>query len=165
MGTGVEVDGATFTITDPKLIDELISNRVKQLTNKNGKGGNHCSQWTPEEKLLRHTVIIDYLRQGLSKKRISEELMLRWGICSATARNYIKDALAFLADYNKDDNAIEYVKRKSLERTEGILEMAIESRQWDAALKAVDLLNKLNGLYTEKSQVELSGDIKFDFGE
>lgn len=158
---GCEVSGgATYTITDPKVIDDIIRARIESHRNNvASKSGN----WTPEETLLRHTVVIDYLRQGLSKKRIAEELCLRWGCSMTSGMNYIKYALNYLSEINKDNVDIEQAKAVQLERAQGILESAVERGMYDSALRALDQINKLNGLYTDKAQIDLSGEIKFDF--
>ena len=47
-----------------------------------------------------------------------------------------------------------------------ILQDAIDSKDRQSSLRAMDILNKMNGMYTDKSDVNLTvdGSISFDFG-
>ena len=81
-----------------------------------------------------------------------------------TARRWVKMAIDdFAAAYSEEDQ--EKARKMWLERCEQILQDAIDSRDKASALKALDLIGKSMGIYTEKKDVNLQGDvdIKFDF--
>jgi hypothetical protein len=70
---------------------------------------------------------------------------------------------AFANSYTEEDQ--EKQRQMWLERCEQILQDAIDSRDKASALKALDLIGKSMGIYNEKKDVNVSGDvdIKFDF--
>ena len=84
-----------------------------------------------------------------------------FGISKVTADKYYRQALEYLAVEN---DAIKGAARKiAIERLNAIIEQAKKRGSTHSALQALDQLNKINGLYSEKKEVEITG-IKFDFG-
>ena len=63
-----------------------------------------------------------------------------------------------------DEDTVEEQRKIWLERCEQVLQDAIESKDKQNAIRALDLIGKSMGIYKEKSDVNLSGsaDIKFD---
>ena len=82
----------------------------------------------------------------------------------ATARKWVARALDdFTKSYGEEDQ--EKNRRLWLERCEQVLQDAIDTRDKANALKALDLIGRSMGLFTEKKDIKLDGDvdIKFDF--
>lgn len=150
-----------FEFKSPEEIDVAMKGQIHQYHNR-GKGKGSGNTWPEELKELRRMVVYDYLRQGLSFRRIQEELMARWECSASAARSYYIEALNELAIENKE--VIDEARKVTIERLTGIIEQAYERGQFDTALRAQDQLNKINALYTDKKEVEITG-LQFDFGE
>lgn len=148
----------------PEKIDAIINAKLASLPAKNGKGNSIKCAWTPEELELRDAVVLQYItEQGLSKLKTAQQLMSRWDISLPSAYNYINDALDRFTAVD-EDNA-EKQRKIWLERCETILQDAIDTKDKQSALKALDLIGKSMGIYKDKTDINLSGgaDIKFDF--
>lgn len=143
---------------------EDIDRAIKKFLENKGKSAGGNKKWPADLIQQRHLVVIDYLRQGLSYKRTSEEIMERWGISEQTAYKYINKAVATLAD-----NREEYIaKSRELitERLEGILAECVEQQDHKNALAAIDQLTRLYGVYApvkQETKIE-APEIKFEFG-
>lgn len=106
---------------------------------------------------------MEMVRNGVSKTKIKEYLKEKYEISDKTVYKIVHDALADLNEaYNNID--IGELKAEYAERIESWVEKAIKSGDINTALKAQDMLNKLQGLYTEKKDINLNTDnITFEF--
>ncbi len=151
--------------SDPEIVDNIIKNRINSFSRKGGTFNNKANNWTEDELEIRNAVILDYhIKKGCSREETARQISQRWDITMACARNYVAKAIASLADNWKEEERDE-VRKKYIARIEGIMQQAIERNQYDTAMKAQEMLNKINGLYSEKQQIELQGNIPiiFDF--
>lgn len=81
---------------------------------------------------------------------------------SQAQRLYRESLRDLLESFNDSD--IEEIKLEYTERVESWVEKSVNSGDINTALKAQDMLNKLQGLYTEKKDINLSTDnITFEF--
>ena len=144
----------TFKFLKPEEIDAIIKNRVK-IASK-------AKPWTEPEIMMRNQVIIDLIGQGLSRRRIMEEIMSRWGVKTTTAKTYIKDAYDVLLRGNEE--FVEYNRDKQVERLENIITEAMEHGEYKAAVMATAELNKLLGLTTNQKITLENTDRVFKFG-
>ena len=152
--------------SEPEKVDAIIKSRLAQFSTKGGTQKNSLVKWTDAELELRDAVVMDYLTvNGLSRERTAQQLADRWDISMQSARNYVKDAITrFAKNYVEIDEA---TRKKILEeKLQSIYEDAVTAKDRQSSLKAIDILNKMNGMYTDKSDVNLSvdGKITFDFG-
>lgn len=149
----------------PEQIDAVINAKLANMPQTGGKANTKANAWTKEELELRNAVIMQYIcEQGLSKDRTAHQLTARWNIALATARKWVARAIEdFAKTYAEEDQ--EKNRKLWLERCEQVLQDAIDSRDKANALKALDLIGKSMGIFTEKKEVQLDGDvdIKFDF--
>ena len=144
----------TFKFMEPGEIDTIIKNRVKVAGKQN--------PWTEVEIMMRQQVIIDLIAQGLSRRRIQEEIMSRWGVKAITAKVYIKDAYDTLLRSNEE--FLEFNRDKQIERLENIITEALEAHEYKAAVMATAELNKLLGLTTNQKITLENTDRVFKFG-
>lgn len=144
------------------LTDEEKSNIVLAEIDRLRQKRKNKHTWQETPLLLRRQIIIDLLGQGLSKTRIVEELMARWGVENSIAYRYVNDAYDYIAELYRDDS--DKLKEIALSKLESLAEDAIASRDRTSALKAYDQINKLQGLYEEKLKTENKTSITFDFG-
>lgn len=149
----------------PEQIDAIINAKLAAMPANGGKANSKKNAWTQEELEVRNAVIMQYIcDQGLSRERTAQQITNRWNISIKTARNYVKQAIeAFTSTYTEED----YEKQRQmwLARCEQILQDAIDTGDKQSALKALDLIGKSMGIYNEKKDVNVNGDIdiKFDF--
>jgi len=143
----------TFQFLEPSEIDAIIKMRVKTAKKE---------PWTEAELTMRNQVIIDLIGQGLSRRRIQEEIMSRWSISSTTAKTYIKEAYDTLLHNNEE--FLEYQRDQQIERLENIITEAMEAHEYKAAVMATAELNKLLGLTTQQKVTIENVDRTFKFG-
>ena len=105
--TTEQMDPPVFKFLTPEQVDNLMRNHIHGA--KQGGDQTHRFQWTEPMLMLRRQVVCDLIGQGLSRRRIVEELMSRWEITSVPAYEYIKDAFDYrlqgneeYMEYNKD---------------------------------------------------------------
>ena len=136
--------------SDPEKVDAIIKSRLAQFSTKGGTQKNSLVKWTEAELELRDAVIMDYLTvNGLSRERTAQQIADRWDVSMQSARNYVKDAITrFAKNYVEIDEAT----RKKLfeERLQSIYEDAVSAKDRQSSLRAIDILNKMNGMYTDK---------------
>ena len=149
----------------PEQIDAVINAKLANMPQTGGKANTKANAWKPEEMELRNGVIMQYIaEQGLSRERTAQQITNRWNITLGTARNWVARAIDdFTKSYTEEDQ--EKNRKLWLERCEQVLQDAIDTRDKANALKALDLIGKSMGLFTEKKEVQVDGDvdIKFDF--
>lgn len=153
-----------FQFMSPDEQDNLIISCLNRTSSRGGKSSGQ-SIWNESAILVRRQVILELLGQGLSHIRIKYELMSRWGICKSCAEDYIKDAIEFLKEGNRD--IAEDVRDILMEKIQAIAEESIIQNDRKSALQAYDMLNKMLGHYTTKieADVDSNNNIHFDFGE
>ena len=152
--------------SDPEKVDAIIKSRLAQFSTKGGTQKNSLVKWTEAELELRDAVIMDYLTvNGLSRERTAQQIADRWDVSMQSARNYVRDAITRFA---KNYVEIDETTRKKLfeERLQSIYEDAVSAKDRQSSLRAIDILNKMNGMYTDKSDVNVNvdGKITFEFG-
>lgn len=149
-----EVIPDTFKFLSPEEIDAAIKEKIRTA----GK----VNPWKESELMMRNQVIIDLIGQGLSRRRISEEIMSRWGIAYDTSYKYIKEAYKALMQGNEE--FVEFNRDKQVERLENIITEALEAHEYKAAVMATAELNKLLGLTTNQKITLENVDRVFKFG-
>jgi hypothetical protein len=123
---------------------------------KNGK-----ITWTEPLLALRNSVIFDLMyKRGYSKRKTIDTLRARWQIGEQKCYDYINAATeALIATYTDD---LETVRKKQLEKLQEIYDDCMQHNKQKEAIQALDQINKLKGLYEEKTTVTVN-EIKFDF--
>lgn len=150
----------------PDEIDAVIKSRIALFSTKGGCQKNSLVKWTESEIELRDAVIIDYITtNGLSREKTAQQISSRWDISVVTARKYVAEAVKHFCD-NVVDESDEIRKKIFEEKLHSIYEDAVSAGDRQSSLRAIDILNKMNGMYTDKSDVNVNvdGKIVFDFG-
>ena len=107
---------------------------------------------TMETKRRKKEVLQKY-RTGWSRKKIADWLEEQYNIGATQAYKIIHDAILDLCESTKDVD-YEEVRKTQLERAEELLEIARERNDIKSAIKAQDMINRLNGLYVEKQEIK-----------
>lgn len=149
--------------SEPELIDGVIKGRLQTFSRKGGHTNNKIQSWTDEEIELRNAVIYDYIaKQACSKEETARQISTRWDISMQQARKYVKSALdEFAANWEEEDK--NKLRQRYIDRLEGVMQEALESRDRQSVLRAQEIINKLNGLYEDKSKIEIEGNIPLTF--
>lgn len=149
---------------------EEIDGRIKAIIRSNhrvkregARCSNRKSTWTEVDIMIRNQVIFDYVGQGLSRRRILEQLMARWECARTTADRYYVEAMDSLKKDSKE--AIDTFKAKQLSRLEDIMSYAFENNDLGSYLKACDQYNKITGIYREDEIASMDTVIRFKFGD
>jgi hypothetical protein len=134
-------------------------NKYQSYTEAGGK--NPVEQ---NQRKYRIAEVIKRVRKGWSRSKILEWAMEQWDIKRQTASDYIKMAYEVLGE--AADEVIENSRNIQLERLEDLLRDALESGDKANSLRALDMINRLHGLYIEKKEVKLDTQkLKFSFGD
>lgn len=140
-------------------IKAILLAHIKSCPTKNGT--NTRFNWSNEILELRHLFIVALIREGLSRVRCNQVVSETFGVNRVSADKYYREALDYLVVENE---GIKGAARKiAIERLNSVVEEEKEAHRTKNVLLALDQLNRINGLYSEKQEVEIKG-IKFDFG-
>lgn len=143
----------TFKFLSPEEIDTIMKNRIAIAKSE---------PWTESEITMRNQVIIDLIGQGLSRRRIMEEVMSRWGVKTTAAKDYIRTAYDTL--FRGNEEFVNYTRDQQIERLENIITEAMENHEYKAAVMATAELNKLLGLTINQKVTLENVDRVFKFG-
>lgn len=122
---------------------------------------------TPKHKMevrARMLYATELMRLGYSDTVIKDMIREKYGVSPTTTSRDVKLAYNWLKD-NDSSGYINEIRAKQVERSEYILQKAIQDKNWKSANSILDNLNKLLGLYENKQKVEIVADeIRFKFG-
>ena len=108
---------------------------------------------------LRLRYIADDIVKGLSKRKIGEKYSEQWGIGLPAVYDYYREALVTLTD----EEGLAKLREANTERLLDIYYDALKDGDRQAALKALDLLNKTNSVYVQKLDLGQSTEFTFKF--
>lgn len=136
-------------------------------SNPNRKPGNPKRfNATKEEQAMvddKVNEVAILLAKGVSQKQIRVQKSEEWQCTEQNVHYYIKKAIK--AMQCSIEKKLDYVLAVQRERLEYILNGAIEKRDFLAAQKIIDTMNKMYGLYEEKKNIKIDAPtIKFEFG-
>lgn len=115
------------------------------------------------EKQIVIRYIHELMKRGLSKHEIKNHIADKTKFTADTIYRWINIAYdALTADM---DESIEQTRAITKERLEKILQDALETNNYNIALKTTEQLNKINGLYEQKVEVKADTTISFEFNE
>lgn len=152
-----------FQLLEDDEIDAYMDERIHRTGDINTRLSNKQREWTEAEIEIRNMVILEMVKKGYSRPLISLELQRRWNINKTTACRYIRECIDSLVEDNEE--FIKEARDIAVNRLEGVMQSSLERGDRSNALKAMDMLNKINGLYTEKVEVKGDAVIAFEFNE
>ena len=116
------------------------------------------------ETKIRIRQILDRIRKNWQKDEIVDWVKSEYSVSDITARKYYHDAQKILQDNLPDPELVDKIRNEQIARVTALARKADEQGDTKNALKALDMLNKIAGLYTEKQEVNVTSDtIKFTF--
>lgn len=118
-----------------------------------------------QETQRRKTEILEKVRKGKSKNKIIQETSEAYDLSYRQASKLLRDALKDLQEATAEID-INDIKAEYIERIEQLFENAVSKNDMKSALKAQDMLNKMNQLYVEKQEVDVNvKSLQFKFGD
>lgn len=116
-----------------------------------------------EERRMRIIAVQGWIAKGVSTPGLHRRIEETYDLLSYSARRaLIKEAIEDLYPKEWVDN----IRSTNFSRTDEIIERAMQEGKEKLALDAIDLQNKMAGVYTEKHEHSFKdGVIKIKFGE
>lgn len=97
------------------------------------------------------------MAKGKKLTRIINNLADEWGLSTSTVRGIMRECFEEMEqDYTN-------LKNQNILRLDGIIEDTMQDKNYKDSIKALDVQNKLAGLYTEKVEVTSDQDIILEF--
>ena len=111
----------------------------------------------------RTYTVMNMLSKGFSKKSVHNYLEKTYGIAYRQRCRVIKEALEFMKEDTKA--SVEEFRALNNNRLDDLYEKTVKDKDYGNAIKTVDLVNKMNGVYTEEKSEESDKTIKIKFGD
>ena len=111
----------------------------------------------------RTYTVMNMLSKGFSRKSIHSYLEKTYEIAYRQRCRVIKEALEFMKDDTKA--SVEEFRALNNSRLDDLYEKTIKDKDYGNAIKTVDLVNKMNGVYTEEKTEDSDKTIKIKFGD
>lgn len=104
------------------------------------------------------------LKRNWQKDEVIEWAKGEYGVSERTALRYYQEAQRMLQENVPDPEFVKQVRSEQIARITALARKADEKGDTKSALKALDMINKITGLYTEKQEVNITSDtIRFEF--
>ena len=117
------------------------------------------------ETKRRKNEIIDKLSEGLSKRKVVLWIMDRYELSEGEAYRLVREALKDIQESTKDFEITD-LRTEYIERINSWIETAIKKQDMKTALKCQEMLNKINQVYVEKQEIDVSlKNLEFKFGD
>ena len=111
----------------------------------------------------RTYMVMNMLSKGFSRKSVHNYLENTYGIAYRQRCRVIKEALEFMKEDTKA--SVEEFRALNNSRLDDLYEKTIKDKDYGNAIKTVDLVNKMNGVYTEEKTEDSDKTIKIKFGD
>lgn len=116
------------------------------------------------EKRIRE--VLELIKRGYQRNEIYDALSEKYGVGNQQSWEYYHDALVLMSENEPLEEFANQVRMEQIERITNLYKEAREKNNMKAALSALDMLNKIHGLYNETRNLTVTADmIKFKFDE
>ena len=105
------------------------------------------------------SMCLSWSRKNYDYEQIIERLQDEYGYSSHSAKKVLDKNKRKLK--NIVEKKIDKIADENINRLEAIIDECYEQRKYTDALKAIDILNKMGGQYTQK--IDLNGTLNQDF--
>ena len=117
------------------------------------------------ETKRRKNEIIDKLSEGFSKRKIVLWLADRYEISEGEGYRLVREALKDIQESTNDFDITD-LRTEYIERINSWIETSVKKNDMKTALKCQEMLNKINQLYIEKQEIDVSlKNLEFKFGD
>ena len=157
-----EVNKLKIDLKNEEAVDGFINYILGLSKRKNmAKNNQVFSSLSTKAHFYMWHIVMDYYAKGYKKNEIAMLLTERWDVTLSGAGSIIRDAEDYMIASDKEwaKNVTETLHLSVLK----ILKDSMETDDKKTALKAIDMLNKMTGQYTEKVEVKTDEPIKITF--
>lgn len=115
-----------------------------------------------KEKRIKQAEIIKRIKKGWSMNKLAEWVQDHYKFSRTYSYTLVRGCYDLLAEHA--DDVIESAKMVQIERLEEMLTDALESSDKKTALQTLEMLNKIYGLYNQKTEVNINASsLRFEF--
>lgn len=140
-------------------IDKIIIQATNSVLNKGGYGDDG---WNETNLTYRRAAISNLIGKGLATRRIYEEMMSRWGINRRLAKDWLQDCWKYLGELAEEE--VRYTAEILQQKIDIMAEECIAEGDKKTALKAYELIGRMNGQFKDNLKVENKTEVIFSFG-
>ena len=99
-------------------------------------------------------LIVDEIIKGVPSRVFVPKFAEQWNVSERAVRLVLTDAYTYLREYAKQD--LDNIRNTNFERLLEIYKEATQDKNKAVAMKAIDMLNKMAGVYVDKKEVDLT---------
>lgn len=108
--------------------------------------------------------VLKLIKKGWQKNEIYDWMLENYGMKQRQAYDYYHDALCLMEENEPLEEYALQVRDEQIARITDIYKTAMERNNFNAALKAADMLNRIGNLYSDTTNLQVTGEmIKFSF--
>ena len=131
----------------------------EELRQKKIEGGSKRRDANNARYSNASSMCMSLLRMNYDYEQIIERLQDEYGYSSHSAKKVLDKNKRKLK--NSVEKKIDKMAEDNINRIEAIIDECYEQRKYTDALKAIDMLNKMGGQYTQK--VDINGNLNQEF--
>ena len=131
----------------------------EELRQKKIDGGSQRRDANNARYSNASSMCLSLLRMNYDYEQIIERLQDEYGYSSNSAKKVLDKNKRKLK--NSVEKKIDKMAEENINRIEAIIDECYEQRKYTDALKAIDILNKMGGQYTQK--IDLNGNLNQEF--
>ena len=131
----------------------------EELRQKKIEGGSKRRDANNARYSNASSMCLSLLRMNYDYEQIIERLQDEYGYSSHSAKKVLDKNKRKLK--NSVEKKIDKMAEDNINRIEAIIDECYEQRKYTDALKAIDILNKMGGQYTQK--LDINGNLNQEF--
>ena len=155
-----EVNKLKIDLKDEAAVDGFVK-YVMTLEPSKQKNKHVYSALSTKSHFYMYNIVLDYFAKGYKRNEIAMLLMERWDVSQLGANQIIRDAQVYMIEADKE--WAEHVKETLHLSVLKILKDCMQTDDKKTALKAIDMLNKMTGQYTEQVEIKTDEPLKITF--
>lgn len=97
--------------------------------------------------------VLDLFRAGRSSAAIQAELAPKWEVTERQVRRYIREAAKFIGECMREDSP--YIAETAIQQYDYVAECCLRGFNFRDGLRAMELRDKIRGLFVERVQHEI----------
>lgn len=136
-----------------------MDEKEQELKQKKIEGGSKRRDANNARYSNASSMCLSLLRMNYDYEQIIERLQDEYGYSSNSAKKVLDKNKRKLK--NSVEKKIDKMAEDNINRIEAIIDECYEQRKYTDALKAIDMLNKMGGQYTQK--IDLNGNLNQEF--
>ena len=137
----------------------MTDSEKQELQKKKIEGGSKRRDANNARYSNASSMCLSLLRMNYDYEQIIERLQDEYGYSSHSAKKVLDKNKRKLK--NSVEKKIDKMAEENINRIEAIIDECYEQRKYTDALKAIDILNKMGGQYTQK--IDLNGNLDQTF--